>query len=98
MTAPLALFDAHLDPTGLSDQDLASLRFFGVERALAFLGPRGALARETLPLLPQAGGVYPVRDALHAEFNGVHLRSYFPISRALSAMALAALMAVMFAS
>jgi len=39
MTAPLALFDAHLDPTGLSDQDLASLRFFGVERALAFLGP-----------------------------------------------------------
>jgi predicted metal-dependent TIM-barrel fold hydrolase len=31
---PLQLFDAHLHPEGLSDQDLESMRFFGVERAL----------------------------------------------------------------
>lgn len=36
---PDAIFDGHVDPTGLSDQDLESMRFFGVERALAFLGP-----------------------------------------------------------
>lgn len=32
--APLPLFDAHLHPETLSDQDLESMRFFGVERAL----------------------------------------------------------------
>jgi hypothetical protein len=30
----LPLFDAHLHPEALSDQDLESMRFFGVERAL----------------------------------------------------------------
>ncbi|WP_307733199.1 TatD family hydrolase [Stigmatella ashevillensis] len=30
----LPLFDAHLHPESLSDQDLESMRFFGVERAL----------------------------------------------------------------
>ncbi|MBJ6761043.1 TatD family hydrolase [Myxococcaceae bacterium JPH2] len=34
MPEPLPLFDAHLHPEGLSDQDLESMRFFGVERAL----------------------------------------------------------------
>lgn len=36
MPAPplLPLFDAHLHPETLSDQDLESMRFFGVERAL----------------------------------------------------------------
>ncbi len=36
MPAPplLQLFDAHLHPETLSDQDLESMRFFGVERAL----------------------------------------------------------------
>ena len=29
-----SLFDAHLHPEALSDQDLESMRFFGVERAL----------------------------------------------------------------
>ena len=34
MSPLLPLFDAHLHPEGLSDQDLESMRFFGVERAL----------------------------------------------------------------
>lgn len=34
MAEPLPLFDAHLHPEALSDQDLESMRFFGVERAL----------------------------------------------------------------
>lgn len=34
MTVPV-LFDAHLHPETLSDDDLESMRFFGVERALA---------------------------------------------------------------
>ena len=34
MPEPLPLFDAHLHPEALSDQDLESMRFFGVERAL----------------------------------------------------------------
>lgn len=33
-TPLLQLFDAHLHPEALSDQDLESMRFFGVERAL----------------------------------------------------------------
>lgn len=34
MPEPLPIFDAHLHPEALSDQDLESMRFFGVERAL----------------------------------------------------------------
>ena len=34
MAELLPLFDAHLHPEALSDQDLESMRFFGVERAL----------------------------------------------------------------
>lgn len=34
MAELLPLFDAHLHPESLSDQDLESMRFFGVERAL----------------------------------------------------------------
>ncbi|WP_338869815.1 TatD family hydrolase [Myxococcus stipitatus] len=34
MPEPLPIFDAHLHPESLSDQDLESMRFFGVERAL----------------------------------------------------------------
>ncbi|MFP2959123.1 TatD family hydrolase [Myxococcus sp. 1LA] len=34
MPTPPPIFDAHLHPEGLSDQDLESMRFFGVERAL----------------------------------------------------------------
>ncbi|RKH22123.1 hydrolase TatD [Corallococcus praedator] len=34
MPEPLPLFDAHLHPEALTDQDLESMRFFGVERAL----------------------------------------------------------------
>lgn len=67
MSRPDAIFDAHLDPTGLSDADLESMRFFGVERALAFLGPIGdptpkrlrdafdRLLRKELPRLARAG-------------------------------------------
>jgi predicted metal-dependent TIM-barrel fold hydrolase len=33
--APPALFDAHIHPETLGDRDLESMRFFGVERALA---------------------------------------------------------------
>jgi predicted metal-dependent TIM-barrel fold hydrolase len=32
---PTPLFDAHIHPEALADQDLESMRFFGVERALA---------------------------------------------------------------
>lgn len=67
MATPAPLFDAHLDPAGLTDQDLESMRFFGVERALAFLGPlaeptpkrlRAGLERllqRELPRLARAG-------------------------------------------
>src|SRR5689334_21597192 len=32
------MFDAHLHPAGLSDQDLETLRYFGVESALVLAG------------------------------------------------------------
>ncbi|MCP3138936.1 TatD family hydrolase [Pyxidicoccus xibeiensis] len=67
MPAPLSIFDAHLHPEGLSDQDLESMRFFGVERALvvahhfpeptskALLRHFDDLVERQLPRLERAG-------------------------------------------
>jgi len=68
MGSPLPLFDAHLHPDGLSDQDLATLRAFGVEAAVALahhtapeatskalLGQFDALLGTHLPRLERAG-------------------------------------------
>lgn len=65
---PPALFDLHLYPEGVSDQDLESMRFFGVEAALATthyalpaITPRKLLAQfdrlisEQLPRMERAG-------------------------------------------
>jgi predicted metal-dependent TIM-barrel fold hydrolase len=47
---PLSLFDAHLHPEGITDQDLESLRIFGVTAAivLAHYSPAQATARALL--------------------------------------------------
>jgi predicted metal-dependent TIM-barrel fold hydrolase len=62
-----SLFDTHLHPSGLSTQDLESMRFFGVERALIFadglpranakeiLGALDDLLEVQLPRLTRAG-------------------------------------------
>jgi predicted metal-dependent TIM-barrel fold hydrolase len=51
MDAPL-LFDAHVHAHGLSTQDLESMRFFGVQRALLFPeGREGGTVKETLKAL-----------------------------------------------
>lgn len=67
MPAPDPIFDFHLLPQGLSQTDLESLRFFGVERALCFLGALAEptpkrlrqglerLSRRELPRLAKAG-------------------------------------------
>lgn len=67
-SSQLSLFDAHLHPEALSDQDLESLRYFGVSGALAMAqltsGPPAAkgllagleqLVGEQLPRLERAG-------------------------------------------
>ena len=65
-SSPPELFDAHLHPSSLSTQDLESMRYFGVERALVFAAiseakPKAVLAAiqalltEELPRLTRAG-------------------------------------------
>src|SRR5438046_9823835 len=42
------MFDAHLHPSGLSDADLETLRFFGVEQALVPAGRAAAANVESV--------------------------------------------------
>jgi predicted metal-dependent TIM-barrel fold hydrolase len=68
MDSPPRVFDAHLHPEALSDQDLETMRFFGVEAAVvvahhapveataqALLGHFDALLARQLPRLERAG-------------------------------------------